>query len=741
MAAIALPAVLGFAPNLGAAAQEPTVLPQLSGVVLEADDRTRGAVARPVAGAAVSVVDGSGNVFAGRITDERGRYVIPGVPDGSYTIRVELIGYSPTEIPVRVAARSARLASEFVVRLTPQPIGIAGIVVTDQTEEHKPASLLAGDELAARLGETVAATLASEPGMAVSSMGPATEQPLIRGLGGDRVLVLEDGVRVSDVSGSSSDHAVALDPAAARRIEVLRGPSTLLFGPNALGGVINVVSDAIPTASVSRPFGSTTLQARSASDGWGGAGQMVFPVGDFPIRLEVTASTAGNVDTPLGPLANSQTETYGFSVGSAWFGESSLFGTAQRVYRNNYGVPGDPVRGHPNGVLIEMKRDATKTRALWNELGFLESLQLDAAYTWYRHWEIEPPDILGTFFQTRAAGLDALARHGEVGPLTKGAMGFRLGWEDFGFAGSMKTPNTGVVTAAAFAYEVVTLGRIDLEGGVRFDLARTDPGLDDPLSPIGHVRPRFFTVASGSLGAVLDLGGGKLGATVARAFRAPAVGELYSEGPHLAAYIYEVGNPELAPELGAGLDVYAGIEGRAAHLDIAAFVTRFENYIYSSNSGRVSPVQLPVYQFVGEDAELRGFEMSMEVGGAEGGYLRANASYVRGEIVGTREPLPLMPPLQARLGVGYEENGWFLGANAEMAARQERVARFETPTDGYRTVNLDLGARISLGGALHVVSAHVLNLEDRVYRNHLSRIKHLSPGPGRALRVVYRVVF
>ena len=248
--------------------------------------------------------------------------------------------------------------------------------------------------------------------------------------------------------------------------------------------------------------------------------------------------------------------------------------------------------------------------------------------------------------------------------------------------------------------------------------------------------------ASGSLGALLQLTGQlRIGASLGRAFRTPDVNELYSEGPHLAAYAFEIGNPSLETERGLGIDVF----GRLAEQRFSAEVTWFRNaitgYVFPLETGELSRVRLPIYQFESEDAVLTGFESVLGwlmPGGLE---FEAVASYVRGTIRATDEPIPLMPPLQGRLAVGYSPVDWFVEAEARVAARQERTGMFERPTDGYAVFDLSGGMRLTLDGRLHVVTLRIENLGDTEYRNHLSRVKEIMPEAGRALSVSYRVVF
>ena len=239
MLAVAAGFAIGSAP-LSAAAQEPEHAGEIEGVVR---DITTGG---PLAGADVRV---AGTHWLA-VTHGDGSFHIVGVAEGVYRVEIGRLGYRSQSLSVTVGPGTG-----FVeIELEPSPLNLEGLMVTGAITAHgvaealRPVNVTAGEELQSRLRGTVAETLGSEPGLAVTSMGPAVSRPVIRGLSGDRVLMLEDGERVGDVSQAGSDHATAVDPSAARRIEVVRGPAALLYGSSALGGVINVIRDEIPSA-------------------------------------------------------------------------------------------------------------------------------------------------------------------------------------------------------------------------------------------------------------------------------------------------------------------------------------------------------------------------------------------------------------------------------------------------------------------------------------------------------------
>ncbi|MDX1493424.1 MAG: TonB-dependent receptor [Longimicrobiales bacterium] len=680
------------------------------------------------------------------ITHGDGSFHLTNVRDGSHTIRVERLGYATATVVVDVEGET----EIRIVELQPSALDIGGLVVTGSLTERsadealRPVNVVRGEELQRRLQGTVAATLKAEPGLASTSMGPATAQPVIRGLSGDRVLMLEDGARVGDVSNGGQDHATALDPASARRIEVVRGPAALLYGSSALGGVINVIRDEIPAAVPHHLTGSATLQSQTVNDAFGGSVSSQLPLGErLALRMEATGRTTSDMATPVGILENTQLDTWSAGAGASFVEDWGHVGGAVRHFRNDYGIPGGFVGGHEDGVRIQMERTSSKVRGLVEDgLGPFSTVQVDGTYTWYRHKEIEPPNILGTLFQREVVSGDVLARHESWGPFASGAVGARASWEDFQYGGALFTPDSRRVTLAAYLMEEIDLDPLRIEAALRYDRVRVTPEASDPTADIGPIAARTFGAASGSLGLLFDAGAGfTLGASVARAFRTPDIGELYSQGPHLAAYAYEVGNPLLGNEIGTGVDVFARFGSDRVSGEVTVFRNDISGFIYGEETGEISRVQLPIYQFQSNDAVLVGLEGGLEWSVLDDLLLEATSSWVRGTLETSNEPLPLIPPLQGRVALEYEPTSWFVRGEVEMAARQDRLGEFETVTPGYQVFHAAAGVRLTVGGRLNVLTLSVENVTDQEYRNHLSRVKEIMPEAGRGVSLTYRVVF
>ena len=722
---------------------EPTDSAVVEGVVVDA---TTG---RPLAGTLVRVVGTSRQ----DLTHEGGEFHLRNVPPGTRTILFERLGYSREVREVHLA-EGERLVLR--IEMTASAIALPGLVVTGQAraglgdESVRPANVLSGQELTRRLDTTLASTLDTEPGLAVTSVGPATARPVIRGLGGDRVLVLEDGARVGDLSSTSSDHALSVDPLNAQRIEVVRGPAALLYGSNAIGGVINLIREEVPASLPEQARGMLSVQGQSVNDGIAAGASAETGWGSFAFRGEGSYRSAGDLSTPRGELDNTELRTYSLSAGISHVGDAGYLGVAYRYYDNAYGIPGGFVGAHPEGVDVEMRRHGVHVEGRLDEApGPFTELEIDGKYTHYYHRELESGGITGTEFGLLTAAAELVARHEDIGPFTGGSTGIRASWQDFAAGGESRTPPSREYGAAAFVLEELGLGPVRFQAGARFDWHRIEPLTTETDIDIGDVRARTFGSLSGSFGALygpvdwLDIG-----ASIARAYRTPETGELFSQGPHLAAYSFEIGNPDLEAETGLGFDLFVRVNSRRVHGEIAAFRNALDNYIYYRDTGNLSPSGLPIYQATGTDAVLTGFEASASAEVVTHININGKLSHVRGTIIDTDSPLPMIPPLHGQVGIRYEQPAFFAGLTWRAAAEQNRVAadQFETPTQGYNTFDADAGIRWTAFGRVQSVTLRVDNIADDIIYDHLSRIRDRDtnervPGPGRSASMTYRVVF
>jgi iron complex outermembrane receptor protein len=719
----------------------------------------------PVVGARVRIVE----LHREDITHEDGSFDHDGLRPDTYTLQVQRLGY-------RLISRRVTVPEGETVRLRvvmePAAITLAPSIVTGTLSERtgdqvlSPTASMSGAELDRNLAGTVAATVAAQPGVSLTSVGPSTARPVIRGLGGDRILILEDGQRPGDMSALSGDHAVAIDVQTARQIDVVRGPMSLLYGSSALGGVVNVVREEVPA---SRPeHMHATLTAQGASNGRAGSlsGEVTLPLGRFAVRGEGSLRDAGDIRTPIGTLTNTQSTTTSAALGAARVGNWGHAGLSYRFFGNDYGIPGRFVGGHEEGVNIEMRRHVLRSEAeLHLSRGPFSTAKLAASLTDYAHQELEHEGEIGTRFDQTQFASDLLLRHDGVGVLAQGALGARVQVREITTGGSLRTPSTDDYTIAGFIVEELGSGRLRVQTGLRFDAAKFTPRERAFIDVGGEriaTRPRTFGSLSGSLGVLYEpLRDVRFGASVSRAYRTPDFNELYSNGPHLAANSFEVGDPGLEDEHGVGFDVFTRFRRSRVSAELAVFGNRLTNYIFPSSRGRIEQGRqagVPLLQFSNEDADFRGIEGEIEWSITPTIVLHTTASYVRARFTSTRDSIPLfvagdtvlvapsefpplIPPLHGEVGARYERPNWFAGVTARMSDRQDRLGDFEETTSGYVATDVSAGFRFVQGSRLHAITLRVDNAFDREYRNHLSRIKAVMPEPGRNVALVYRLVF
>jgi iron complex outermembrane receptor protein len=542
---------------------------------------------------------------------------------------------------------------------------------------------------------------------------------------------------------------------------------SLMYGSSALGGVVNLVREEIPTATPDRPHGTLMLQGMSGNDGLTAGGFGSMPFGRFAVRVEGTARTFGDLATPVGDLAHTGGDTYAAALGIAVPGEHRHGGVSYRFYANDYGIPGGFVGGHATGVDISMRRHALRGEAeLHRDHGLITSVGAEGGYTHYDHEEIEPSGNVGTSYVQDLVQGQVIARHAATGALREGAIGVHGQYRDIRTGGTLRTPSTWDYSLAGFVIEEIGSEVLRLQVGLRYDVARYTPRDTTSFVTAGSqrvpVQERSCGAVSGSAGLLwkpTDVL--RFGTSVNRAYRTPDFNELFSNGPHLAANSYDVGDPSLGRETGLGVDVFARLTTDMVHAEVAAYRNVLDGYIFPSSRGRAelgAQGGRPRFQYTNEDARFVGVEG--EVLAAIAGPWRAegSASVVRATFTSELAPIPdfdgadttfveastyppLIPPAQGRLGLRFEQPGHFAGIGVKLVDRQERLRDFEGPTAGYALLDLTAGLRMVRAGALHTLTLRIDNALDREYRDHLSRVKDIMPGPGRSVSLLYRMAF
>lgn len=700
-------------------------------------------------------------------TNDEGMFRFVSLPAGAYHVAAQRIGFAPGHADVVIPAdgpevRVTITLAATAVELTNQQV-TATVTGGDPRDLPQSVTSLSGEALARQMGGTVAQTLAREPGISMRYSGPAATAPVIRGLQGERILVLQDGDRAADLSSAAPDHGVSIDPLAAQSIEIVRGPASLLYGNQALGGVVNVITNDIPTSIPTHVDGYLAAQTESATPGAAAAGGATIPLGEG-FALVARGGARRTDDLRQGGslrLPNSFYHNYNGVGGFGFATSAATGGVVYRGYKFDYGLPSgegevSKIDGHRHELVG--RSDFTLNK------GVLTSLRVSGTGQWYQHAEInQETGATNTSFDLKTQTIDALART-RTGR-TNGAVGVSGIFKQYAALGEEAlTPAANSNGLGAFLFQEISLGRATsdpdarvpkLQFGGRADAYRIDVkgGGDEKFE--AFVGRRTFNQFSGSAGLSVPLGGhATLAGSFARAFRAPSVEELSSNAFHAAAGTFDVGNPTLKAEVNQGFDGILRVEGRRVNGQIAGFFNDIQNYITpnivkdTTIDADGTATTVPLNRISQADATLRGVEGRLEVEVAPHLVLGGMGDMVRGQLKSSKTPLPFMPA--ARLGAlaRWNDSRYSLSAEYRHAFEQSRVppsVSDEDPagmtTAAYDLLDLSVGYTLPLGGQLNSIVLRVDNALDQKYVDATSRIKTFALNPGRNIALVYKLLF
>ncbi len=624
------------------------------------------------------------------------------------------------------------------------------------------ASVLNEDDLASRGEASIGELLRREPGISSTFFGPAASRPVIRGLSGDRVSVLDAGIGSIDASSVSDDHAVAVEPATAKRIEIVRGAATLYYGSSAAGGVVNVfdgrIPDAVPKNGISGALRTSIASVDESVEAAGGGdihlgkfagSDLVFHLDGFyrntddyeiPGFARSDAQRAADALAP-GPVApaisgvveNSDLETKGGSAGASLIFDDGFIGFSGKLVRSNYAVPG----AEEEGVRIDLTQDRFDIMGEYDgRFLIFETAKLRIGYADYVHRELEGAEIGTTFRNEGYEGrLELIER--EFGGF-RGASGVQFKHRDFEAIGdeAFTPPNItdqiGVFTVREYEKD-----------NWHFQLSGRYEHTDTNAGSVGLSRTFDAFSISGGVG-VEPAENIFLGLNILRTERAPAAEELFSDGPHLATNAFEQGDPALGKEIARGLDATVHTELGGVTLTVNGFYTDYKDFIALIPNGAFDD-GLPVFQFVARDAIYKGFETEAEADlfslGAFDVSGRAQVDFVRATFKNGGGDIPRIPPLRSILGLEAASPHLDLRGEVELAAAQKNLAAFELPTGAYTLVNL--AATWRPGGEDHGLSFQLRadNLTNEEARLHTSFLKDVAPLPGRNVKLTVRGVF
>ncbi len=708
-------------------------------------------------------------------TNEQGQYEFTDLPPGAYEVVAHTAALADARQTVTIAAGQIATA-DFVLRLAAVreqvTVTAAGREET-AFESFQSTSTVGSLELVQKSAVSLGDLLEYQPGVAKRSFGAGSGRPVIRGFDGDRVLVLKDGMPTGTLSSQSGDHGETVDPLELERIEVVKGPATLLYGSNAIGGVVNAISSHNEIHDHHHKGVTAYLSGTggSANNFAGGAGGFEIGFGSgWTAALHGGANRTGDYATPIGDLFNSRTRVANGGGAFGWSGERAFWKTSYDYEDSRYGIPfaalieeamGAPIVVTPGAVIGQSgerilfdgsRHNARFTGGFRNLNTFVEAMRFQLDYANYRHDEVEIDDTgvesIATAFDNKQVAFRGMFEQRKAGHLTGrfGVSTMHRAYESVG--AEALSPPVDQSNFAAFALQEVSFERARFQFGGRVEHANFE--VQDPLAGAPN---RDFTGFSGAAGIHVPLWrGGAFVANYTHSYRSPALEELYNNGPHIGNVTFEIGNPSLGPERSNGIDLALRQQSGRIRADFNFFHYAISDFVFLAPTGNITD-GLVEAEYLQGDARYRGLEAGAEVALHPSFWLLFGVDLVNAEtrsdvttlttglVTPSGTPLPRIPPIRGRVGFDWRWKGLSIRPEGIIAAGQDDIFITETPTDGYGLFNLTGSYTIASQHSLQVFSVTAFNLTDELYRNHLSFIKDLAPEIGRGLRLGYTIRF
>lgn len=684
----------------------------------------------------------------------------------------------------------ATVAAAFEPNETDLEHELEHVVVTaplhkTEAETAMPVVTLAGDELRDVVSSSLGETLSFEPGISSTSFGPGVGRPVVRGQAGPRVLVLQNGMASQDVSTLSPDHANAVEPFLAERIEVIKGPASLLYGNGAIGGVVNVIDGRIPDSVPESVEGGAAWRYNTVDDGNvsifkldAGAGSIAFHLdGLYGENNDVSIpGEAIKIDGELpedntdGYIGNSNGDNSSITAGASWVQDWGYVGVSASELKNDYGIPPGAHAGHEHGeehdeehgeqpdIRIDMEQQRFDLKSeIYHPLPWLEVSRLQLANTRYTHSELEGREV-GTTYDNDAWSLRWEAVHHALAGW-HGAFGLDVSNRDFAAAGEeVFVPESVTRNIGAFLLEDRHFDNWTLELGLRGEYQEVDPDAES-------LEQRSFTTWSVSAGAIWSINEyNNLTLALSSSQRAPYAEELYANVvnlgsdelvEHAATAAVEIGDPELDNETSSNLELGWTHFGERYSANVNLFYNNFSDYIYLQNTGLIyNPDECqgtavcgpdvadegpPVLQYTQQAALFRGIEAELSVplwpDSGNQFSLEFFGDYTRATLEDSNEDVPRMPP--ARLGArfAFGVRNWSGYLRVMHGFEQDKPGANETPTDGYTRVDAGVFYNLSLARSDWQLFVKGNNLGNEEIRNSTSYLRNFAPEPGRGVEL------
>ncbi len=737
----------------------------------------------PVSGVSVQITQLRRNVETG----ENGVYEFTGVPDGNYTVITHIEGFSDKAQSVRVSGGAATADFRISLAALTEEVTVTA-TGTDESifESFQSVTAVGPTKIREQANTSIGEVLEREAGVGKRSFGPGTSRPTIRGFEGDRVLVLQDGIRNGSLGSQSGDHGEPVDALNLERLEVIKGPATLLYGSNAVGGVVNAVTGDEDDAHPGLRGSFSGLGATNNRQG-GVSGNVEYGYKGFLFNGAASFLREGDFRTPLGEIPNSASRAAAGNFGVGYFSEKYFIHGGFNLDRRRYGVPYAPLfeegafltgdcdeepkegKGEPcqydifairdqfsnslpevpeEAIDLKMQRNNYRFRGGFRDVkGPIVQGNFFIDFSDYQHEEIETEDGIdevATTFTNDVFSYRAAFQQAKYKNLTGrfGFEGFRRSYLTEG-AESLVAGRVRQDNFAVFGLQEVSFDRVALQFGGRVESNRYRPV--DPINP-----DREFTGFSGAAGIRFRLWEGAAFVTnFSTSYRAPALEEIYNFGPHIGTVTFEIGDRDLTRERSNGVEFSLRQNFKRVRLNGSFYYYDINDFVYlapqDENDDGLIDVEdgLPVASYFQEDSRFTGFDLSADFDITN--YLGAfvSADIVSARLKNSDIAVPRIQPARLRLGLDMRYKGLSVRPEVLFASKKnlDNTFTLETPTAGYGLFNVNASYVYAKEKYAHIFTLGGTNLTDKLYRNHQNFIKDILPEQGRGLRASYTIRF
>ena len=693
------------------------------------------------------------------ITDANGEFIFNNLPKGEYEIDISRLGYKERNINIVLKEKPNLILS---IKLSLITFSTDSLVVS--ADNYNSTSHLTGksyklygDEIRRNFGITLSETISRIPGVEMRSNGVSTTRPVIRGLDGYRVQLRLDGNIMQDVSATYSDHAVTMNSDNAIEIDIVKGPEALQYGSNMVGGIVNVIKNIIPNSMPNKLNGVISMSGDLAAPGGGLGIQTNIPIESQSLSVGLDLNGRYHLDqiTPIGTIKNTYNQNTDNTIGLTKFTKWGYIGGSFNSFFSNYGVaPND--KGHLEGVDIELEKYSFNVRSeIYPKINKISRFKIDYNYANYFHLELESqvPRIIGMEFGQTNHSLNFTGSNNALGFFDEGIFGIDYTYTDYLVNGA-GTPHSESYDLGAFLVQEIGFNKFNLKIGSRFDYANRNPKVRKISDLIGKLESKNYYALSGSISSTIMLSEQQtVSFSSARTFRPPSLDELFSEGPHLASYSFDIGNTNLKAERAWTSEINYEFMSSRIMVFASLFRNYFDSYNFFMNTNQTSNryPDLYYYQVKGVEAEMIGFEGELYFSITNKQSIKSTFSFIKSDFRedenSSFKPIPFTPPLKISTEYILNFTNGNTGVIYTFSDKQDRVGEFETITESYNKLDFYLqynfinNKNLLKASTLSTLSINVQNILDTEYYNHLSRIKDLMPEMGRRFMISYKIYY